>query len=220
MKLRASLLVLRHLSHVVNDAAICANESKTMNPNQIAPLPAYARIPFRLSKKMAVASLLATVLCTGAALAAPGGELDATFGENGRLTFQEASLGGAVLQQPDGKLLVLAGYAASFTDGLDFAVLRLHPDGSRDESFGETGRVAIDFAGSFDYVTRIALQPDGKIIAAGASTDATGSDFALARFNPDGSIDSTFDGDGLVTLDLGGDKGRSGEFYCWRMGSL
>jgi uncharacterized delta-60 repeat protein len=178
---------------------------KMMNSKKITPLPLSARISLRLSGKIAVASLLATTLCTGPALAAPGGELDATFGKNGRLTIQEASFGGAILQQPDGKLLVLAGYAASSTGSLDFAVLRLHPDGSRDESFGTSGRVMIDFAGSYDYVTRLALQPDGKIIAAGASTGATGSDFALARFNPDGSIDVTFDGDGLVTLDLGGD---------------
>jgi uncharacterized delta-60 repeat protein len=138
-------------------------------------------------------------------MAGPRGELDGTFGENGRLTIQEASFGGAILQQPDGKLLVLAGYATGPDYDFDFAVLRLHPDGSPDESFGTSGRVMIDFAGSYDHVTRLALQPDGKIIAAGASTSVTGSDFALARFNPDGSIDVTFDGDGLITLDLGGD---------------
>jgi len=183
-----------------------------MKSNKISPLPVYARIPLCSIGKIAVASLLATMLSAGAALAAPGGELDATFGENGRLTIKEARLDGhaiyqqarsAILQQPDGKLLV-AGQATSSTNGFDFAVLRINPDGSLDESFGTNGRVMIDFAGFDDFATELALQADGKIIAAGTSTSATGSDFAFARLDTDGSIDATLDGDGLVTLDLGG----------------
>lgn len=183
-----------------------------MNTSENMSLRECSNPSFRSPDYMAAAWLAAAIFA-GPVHAAPGGELDATFGENGRLTIKDARLDGyaihqsarsAVLQQPDGKLLVV-GQATSPAGDLDFAVLRINPDGSPDDSFGTNGRVMIDFAGFDDFATELALQPDGKIMAAGASTSAAGSDFAFARLNPDGSIDVTLDGDGLVTLDLGGD---------------
>ena len=177
-----------------------------MNTSKIMSRQAYPGVSSRCRSTVGAAWLAAAGTLAGPALGAPGGELDATFGENGRLTIQVASFGDAVYQQPDGKLLVLAGYDMVSEFDFDSAVLRLHSDGSPDASFGTNGRVVIDFAGDYDHVTELAVQADGKIIAAGSSTGPTGSDFTLARFNPDGSIDVTFDDDGVVTLDVGGDE--------------
>jgi len=170
-----------------------------MNASKIMSLRECPNTSRRRPGSIAAAWLLAAAIFAGPVHGAPGGELDATFGDNGRLTINEAHFGSAILQQPDGKLLV-AGNVTKSWDDADFAVLRLHPDGSPDESFGTNGRVMIDFAG-YDVATGLALQADGRMIVAGTSS-ANG--FALARLNPDGSLDVTFGGDGLATLNLGG----------------
>ena len=142
----------------------------------------------------------------GSVLAAPGGELDATFGENGRVVVElaNASLGMSVAQQADGKLLI---GGATFTDsgGSDFAVFRLNPDGTPDNSFGSsgTGAVTVDFFQADDQAMSVVVQPDGKILLAGWDFESD-YDLALVRLNPDGSLDNTFGGDGRVTLQLGG----------------
>lgn len=151
--------------------------------------------------------ILTALLCAGRAVGAPQGELDVTFGENGRMIIQvaDSKFGSAISRQPaDGKLL-LPGYYSGSNGGLDFAVLRLNSDGSADDSFGSHGIAIMDF-GNFDAVaTELAVQADGGIIVAGSARSGPGQlDFALARLNADGTLDSTFGGDGLVTLDLGG----------------
>jgi uncharacterized delta-60 repeat protein len=159
-------------------------------------------------------SILTLLVCylftSSAASAAPAGELDPSFGSNGRLTVHLAgdNEGWIVAQQLDGKL-VIGGATLSTDNGfLDYAVVRLMSDGSVDDGFGTAGTTIIDFTGSDDVATSIAVQPDGKILLAGTSekgTEPFDFDFSLARLNPDGSPDVTFDDDGLVTLDLGGD---------------
>jgi uncharacterized delta-60 repeat protein len=118
----------------------------------------------------------------------------------------------AVVIQPDGKI-VLAGTARvnnvpSF--GLDFAVARLNSNGSPDFSFDGDGIVTTNFPGATfwpeDNVTSVALYPDGKIVA-GGSTDTKGN-FALVRYNPNGSLDTTFDTDGMVITDFLGTNNR------------
>ena len=68
--------------------------------------------------------------------------------------------------------------------------------GDLDPSFDSDGLVTTDFGGQEDGITGIALQSDGKIVAVGSSD---GKVFALARYNTDGSLDTSFDSDGLVT---------------------
>ena len=63
-------------------------------------------------------------------------------------------------------------------------------------TFDSDGLVTTDFGGQEDGITGIALQSDGKIVAVGSSD---GKVFALARYNTDGSLDTSFDSDGLVT---------------------
>ena len=138
--------------------------------------------------------------------AAPHGVVDTTFDTDGSQTvdfgFDDHANG--VVVQPDGKIVVV-GFMQDF--GLtvaDFAVSRLNPDGSPDLSFSGDGRLEIDFElFALDYGQAVALQTDGKIVVAG-STQAGGpnENFGIARVNPNGTLDTTFDGDGLQILDF------------------
>ncbi len=144
----------------------------------------------------------------------PKGQLDATFGHGGQVSVpfppahdpaaqnpREDDFAFDVVLQPDGKI-VAAGRARD--RGLGMA--RLKPDGSLDTSFGEEGKVL----GQPDFETAhaVTLQRDGKIVIAGmwvpVMTIPEGSpgrgdhDWGLLRYNPDGTLDSTFDGDGMV----------------------
>ena len=74
--------------------------------------------------------------------------------------------------------------------------------GDLDGTFGTGGKVTTDFAGNGDEARAVALQPDGKIVAAGGALGAT-VDFALARYGPDGTLDTTFGADGKVATDFG-----------------
>src|ERR1044072_7500722 len=79
--------------------------------------------------------------------------------------------------------------------------------GAFDSCFWNNGRVTTDITPYADYARAVVVQPDGKIIAAGvAGADGTGaSDFAVVRYNTDGSHDASFDGDGIVITDFGPD---------------
>ena len=121
--------------------------------------------------------------------------LDRSFSADGGVLtdfggFEEAS---AVVVQPDGKL-VAAGTA--FVGGnRDFALARYQPDGSLDTGFGSGGLVLTDFGvGTDDGAASLAIQPDGKLVAGGFSNAGSPGDFdfALARYNPDGSLDTGF----------------------------
>ena len=81
---------------------------------------------------------------------------------------------------------------------------RATPDGSPTPGFGGGGFVTTDIAGHGDAANAVAVQPDGKIVVAGfAEVNAIDSDFALARYNADGTLDTSFSADGIVTTDLG-----------------
>jgi uncharacterized delta-60 repeat protein len=132
------------------------------------------------------------------------GRLDRTLGADGEVTL--ASEGDerveAVLVQPDGRILV-AG--ASMAPGvLMAAVTRFHPDGTPDESWDTDARAFADFGG-VSVALAAALQPDGKVLAAGTVVDATltTAEIAVARFRPDGSLDPSFATAGRATVDLG-----------------
>jgi uncharacterized delta-60 repeat protein len=117
----------------------------------------------------------------------------------------------AVSIQSDGKI-VAAGY--KLVNGLPncFALARYNTDGSLDTTFDGDGEVTTTFSG-YAYAYSMAIQSDGKIVVAGSvanGSSPTSSDFALARYNADGSLDTTFDADGKLTANLGGmDYGRS-----------
>jgi uncharacterized delta-60 repeat protein len=113
----------------------------------------------------------------------------------------------AIALQPDGKIVV-----AGVSDG-DFALARYLSNGTLDLTFGSNGTVLTDFSGgSHDVATALALQPDGKIVVAGRShlfgpDDDT--DFALARYLPNGTLDPTFGHNGMVLSDFGAQESVS-----------
>ena len=78
--------------------------------------------------------------------------------------------------------------------------------GDLDTTFGTGGKVTTDFSGGTDQAFAVALQTDGKIVVAGeAKTGYSREDFALARYHPNGTLDTTFGTGGKVTTDFAGD---------------
>jgi uncharacterized delta-60 repeat protein len=129
----------------------------------------------------------------------PAGVLDPTFGGNGKVTtsFTGDDEARAVAIQADGKTVV-AGRA-----GDRFGLARYDDAGVLDPTFGGDGTVVTNFTQGRDIAYAIAIQADGKIVAAGASNPGDGSAFALARYDDEGVLDPTFGGDGKVTTQFG-----------------
>jgi uncharacterized delta-60 repeat protein len=140
------------------------------------------------------------------------GTLDITFGNRGKVRTDFpglAAVPSSVVIQPDGKIVVAGGAFPLFTFLGDFKVARYNPNGTLDTSFGEGGIVTTTFPEG-SYAFDVALQPDGKIIAAGTVFvdfiigESSNTDFALARYNPDGTPDATFGNGGQVSTDFVG----------------
>jgi uncharacterized delta-60 repeat protein len=114
-----------------------------------------------------------------------------------------------VVVQPDGKI-VLAGWANNGSND-DFAVARLHADGSLDNSFDGDGRRVLSIGSGMDKARSVALQADGKLVVAGWAYGSLSYDFAIVRLNTDGSLDTSFDADGkrLLPMGSGMDEGYS-----------
>jgi uncharacterized delta-60 repeat protein len=137
----------------------------------------------------------------------PGGELDPGFGEGG---WVDTELGAfpfahAVALQPDGRIVV-AGEGDCHLRGC-FVLVRYHEDGSLDTSFGEGGVVQTTFGQFGSAAFDVAIQSNGRIVAAGSRFRGPDSQddqlFAVARYLPDGRLDPSFSGDGRVSFDLG-----------------
>ena len=159
------------------------------------------------------AAVLVVTLAVGALFSAPvqaaPGDLDLTFSVDGKqrtdFGFGSGSVA-AVAYQPDGKIVAVGFANRPGTGGIDFALARYNPNGSLDPSFSGDGKQTTHFGfGSRGQANGVAVQGDGKIVAVGSA----GGDFALARYNPNGSLDMSFSGDGKQTTDFGaGDAAR------------
>ena len=134
------------------------------------------------------------------------GAPDTGFGNGGKVTTDFAGkddFGYSVALQPDGKIVV-AGFATNASGGTDFAMARYTTAGVLDTGFGTGGKVTTDFAGKNDFGSSLALQPDGKIIVAGYTINATdNANFALARYTASGVLDTGFGTGGKVTTGFG-----------------
>jgi uncharacterized delta-60 repeat protein len=135
------------------------------------------------------------------------GSLDTSFDSDGwatptvpRLTSGPSSL--EVL--PDGKLLLGSGVSVSFNRTGGFVLARLNADGTPDLTFGDGGAVFTPIGGT-SVITSIVVQPDGKIVAAGATGQrlVPPTQLTVARYNPNGSLDPTFGAGGIVLTDAG-----------------
>src|SRR5262245_20175745 len=130
------------------------------------------------------------------------GSLDSTFGTGGKVTTSIGSgfdVALALVQQADGKLV-----AAGHTDGAtaEFALARYKTNGSLDTTFGVGGTATSAIGTGNDVANALVQQADGKLVAAGYSQGTT-IDFALARFNANGTLDSTFGTGGKVVTPIG-----------------
>ncbi len=142
---------------------------------------------------------------------AAAGDLDKSFNSDGKLTINFGTpwdYGTSIAIQPDGKIVVAGRVKNPNGNHSDIAVARLLPNGDPDPGFGpnSNGQVTIDVNGGYDQALDIELQNDGKIVLAGSccSPVTPTLEFVLVRLNTDGSLDATFDGDGIVTTDFGG----------------
>jgi uncharacterized delta-60 repeat protein len=149
------------------------------------------------------------------------GSLDTQFGGDGRVTTDFTPTGSFdwandVAIQEDGRIVV-AGEAGSpyyvitgggaGGQGGKVALARYRTDGSRDPTFGDDGRVMTNLTPNIDTANGVALQPDGKIVAAGTAGEAEGSfdsTFCVVRYRTGGGLDPTFGGDGMVRTNFTG----------------
>jgi len=143
------------------------------------------------------------------------GSLDPAFGTAGLVETKVGNTSHvlrAIALQPDGKILI-AGYTRFVGQNFDFAVLRYSSDGVLDSTFGNGGVVLTDFATRTDQAMAMALMADGRILVAGQTLtdDLTVADMAFARYNADGSLDTTFGSGGRAMVDVRGtpDEARS-----------
>ena len=134
------------------------------------------------------------------------GSLDTTFSGDGKLTtdFGDVHDDPRATVQTDGKILVAGGSYKTDRSNSDFALARYNTDGSLDTTFSDDGKLTTDF-GSWGLCYSVTVQVNGKILVAG-EVEAEGSDmrsyFGLARYNTNGSLDTTFSSDGKLTTDF------------------
>ena len=132
------------------------------------------------------------------------GQLDHSFSGDGLVytpitvsTSTSQALALAVVLQRDGKIVV-AGKAYNGTD-YDIAVVRYNTNGSLDSTFAGDGIATLGIGAHDDQATTVAVQRDGKIVVGGDFDNGLNYDMSVVRYNANGSLDSTFDGDGIAT---------------------
>lgn len=141
-------------------------------------------------------------------MSAAQGDLDTTFNApHGYALYNESENANwdeqinAVVLQPDGKLVVAGMANWDNSQNAGPVVMRYTRDGRPDSSFGDGGKVI--FGDDNGWAAAVALQPDGKIVAAGFASGGTSWDIALLRYNADGTLDSAFGDAGVVTYFAG-----------------
>ena len=135
------------------------------------------------------------------------GTLDQSFGTGGLVSTGFAVDGddsaNAVALQTDGKIIVVGQVGPHFSQAgandTAFGIVRYNSNGTLDTTFDGDGKVTTDFGTTTDIALAVAVQSNGKIVVAGTS----GGNFALARYNTDGSLDGAFGAGGKTTTDFG-----------------
>ncbi len=129
------------------------------------------------------------------------GSLDSTFGINGIVTTDiqpnADDAAQSVCIQNDGKIIV-AGRSAASSSPYDIALARYTIDGNLDSTFDIDGIVTTDIAGYNDFGSSVKMKSDGKIVVVAYTFDGTNTGLAVLRYNSNGSLDTTFDTDGIA----------------------
>jgi uncharacterized delta-60 repeat protein len=128
------------------------------------------------------------------------GTLDPIFGRGGKVVtdFGAYSNAAAVAIQPDGKIVVAGGGRTSDRGRTSFALARYDPAGRLDRSFGNRGRVLTPVGEGETEAVALAIERDGKLVAAGNARVAGDPGFALVRYTPDGKLDPSFGKEGVA----------------------
>jgi uncharacterized delta-60 repeat protein len=135
----------------------------------------------------------------------PDGTPDPTFSGDGKVTYDilagdfDSAQGVAIDSQ--GRIVVVGSTLGGGTGG-DWAILRLLPDGSLDPSFTRGPGTSFSLGPGSDSASAVTLDPSGRILVAGRSQNGGHSDAVLARFKSDGTLDTSFDGDGKLVTNL------------------
>ena len=135
------------------------------------------------------------------------GSLDTTLKGSGKLTTAVGTgdcHGQGVALQGDGKIVV-AGDSPKASGRSCFTALRYTADGSLDTSFGDAGKVTTSIGGKNDSLESVVIQGDGKIVVAGWFNASSNNDFAVVRYNANGTLDTSFNETGKAAADFGAD---------------
>jgi uncharacterized delta-60 repeat protein len=132
----------------------------------------------------------------------PGGRLDPTFGQGGKVITDLGANDYAfdVAIQDDGGIVVAGERNAAASDR--FVVQRYRPNGTLDPGFANAGTALTGFGRRFQSANAVVITPGGRIIVAGSTSNGITSRSAVARYMPDGRLDRDFGGDGRVTTDV------------------
>ena len=157
-------------------------------------------------RRAAIVVAFSCALLTPCAHATPGqpGTLDTTWNGSGKVITPIGNgndVANAMTLQPDGKVLV-AGYCYNGTNN-DFCAARYLSNGTLDTTWNGTGKVITPIGSGDDNATAIALQPDGKVLVAGYCAVGGSYDFCAARFLPNGTLDTDWNGTGKVITPIG-----------------
>ncbi|PYE51073.1 hypothetical protein [Deinococcus yavapaiensis] len=170
----------------------------TVRASATAPHSFPTTITLRGTNEQQVVSKTLTVTVRG-----PAGSLDTTFGASGSRSIDfggKDDYATAMTVQPDGRVLVAGHTPGATGEGQNFAVARLDREGNLDTTFGAGGKTQVNFGSGNDQAYAVALQSDGKILVAGFASAGSARDFAVARLEPDGRLDTSFGQGGKVTV--------------------
>jgi len=154
------------------------------------------------------------------------GNLDPSFADAGvldlGLTGPARSIVKDAAARADGGMVSVFWSGPSFSSR-DFGLIGTLVNGEPDPDFGDGGFARLDFDNDEDTVEGVAVQPDGRIVAVGAvkaSGSTQGTDFGIARFMPDGSLDTDFGSNGKVVVDMDNDTDTAREVHILADGRI
>lgn len=148
-------------------------------------------------------SLTLLLLSSSVKLLAQAGDLDNSFDEDGKVQTSISSNADVIRSlaiYPDGRILAAGSSRSSNNSYWDFSLARYNPNGSLDTSFSGDGKIVTNFGPKDDEIYSVVLQEDGKIVAAGTTDNGNNLNFAIVRYNIDGSLDETFASGGKLSF--------------------